>query len=233
MTRPDEDVSFDIQRDLAAARPGQRRAISTVVERVRNGENTTSIVLPTRYGKSDVARLASGILVWSGDISGAMALEPNVLMRQQIADASEWNELWGRYGLIGRSINYRQVLGLELDYASNGEQFLAMTMQLFQRNVDLMARWIESRARTTGRRLLLFVDECHFLAGATGGRGGNAWAEAIGVAMEAGAHVVELTATPYRSDNRVLPGFATLGRGFLNVLTPPNRFRCSNFSVER
>jgi hypothetical protein len=84
-----------------------------------------------------------------------------------------------------------------------------MTMQLFQRNADLITPWISHLKRSTGRRLLLFVDECHFLAEGRGSRTDNAWYEAIRLAEEAGAHVVELTATPYRSDSRVLPGFQT------------------------
>lgn len=178
------DRLFDIERDLAAARTGQRRAINTIIERVRSGERTTSIVLPTRYGKSDVMRLSSGILLWSGDICCAFAVEPNVLMREQIADRREWDELWARYNLIGRTLGYRQVLNIERDYTANGEAFIAMNMQLFERNIDLICPWIESRVRRSGRPMVVFVDECHFLAAQTGGRSGNAWGEAIDAAMQ-------------------------------------------------
>jgi superfamily II DNA helicase RecQ len=45
--------------DLTAARPGQRGALRTILTRITAGEQSTSIILPTGYGKSDVMRLAA------------------------------------------------------------------------------------------------------------------------------------------------------------------------------
>lgn len=203
--------AFDPQRDLAAARPGQRRAIDTIMKRVRAGEKTTSIVLPTRYGKSDVMRLATAFLVWGQDACCALAIEPNITMRRQISNRTEWQDLWGRYSLPLEQLAYREIRNLERTYTANGEAFVAMTMQLFQRNIDLITPWMESLIHATGRTLLLFVDETHFLAAETGSRASNVWSQAVAQAMAIdGVHVVELTATPYRADNRTLPGFTVV-----------------------
>lgn len=211
------DYQFDVERDLATARPGQRAAINTILERVRSGQRTTSIVLPTRYGKSDVMRLATAILHWTGDICGAIALEPNTLMRGQVCSYDEWNEMWVRHHLGLQPLRYREIDGIELDYMANGEVFVALNMQLFQRNIDLITPWVESRIRRSGHPLLLLVDETHFLAEASGSRQSNAWCDAVGQAMNVGAHVIELTATPYRGDNRVLPGFEVIEEGRKDV----------------
>ena len=67
--------------NLEALRIGQRGAVSTIVNRVREREPYTAIVLPTRYGKTDVMRVAGMQLLYSGHISRALILVPNEFLR--------------------------------------------------------------------------------------------------------------------------------------------------------
>ena len=68
--------SFNLHSTIEKLRPGQRGAIETIIERRRNvfpREKFTSIVLPARYGKSDVARLSALQMLRDGVVSNALA----------------------------------------------------------------------------------------------------------------------------------------------------------------
>lgn len=68
-------------------RPGQRVALGVIQQRVERGEKATAIVLPCRYGKSDVIRLAA-LKMWDeGIASGSIALSPNTVLRAQPSGA--------------------------------------------------------------------------------------------------------------------------------------------------
>src|SRR5262249_4391078 len=64
-----------------ALRPGQRDALEAIVARYRAEIPYTAIVLPTRYGKSDVMRVAAWALWQDGSMPCALALSPNVVLR--------------------------------------------------------------------------------------------------------------------------------------------------------
>lgn len=50
---------FEFTPDLSQFRKHQRGAYDTIVERILDGEDTTGIVIPPRYGKSDVIRMSA------------------------------------------------------------------------------------------------------------------------------------------------------------------------------
>lgn len=185
-----------------ALRPGQRDAIDTIRSRVRGGERNTAIVLPTRYGKSDVARVAAMMLQEDGLVSCSLALSPNATLRDQFASASKWNDALRRYEMGPK----KQPVISTVDRPkarpnANGEVFLSATMQLVERNVSLFAEWVESERHRTGLPVLVFVDECHT------GSESNSWGKAVEKLVSWGAHAVLLTATAERSDGRRIPGF--------------------------
>ena len=72
---------FDI--DLSPMRPGQRQAVDTIVDRVTRKCSHTAIVLPTRYGKTDVMRV-SGLWLWRDRlVSRALIVVPDKVLRNQ------------------------------------------------------------------------------------------------------------------------------------------------------
>ena len=74
--------------DRAKLRPGQRGAIDTILARRRAGARFTSIVLPTRYGKSDAARLSALLMQDAGMVSNALIITPaKNLVEQMLEDA--------------------------------------------------------------------------------------------------------------------------------------------------
>jgi len=60
----------------ATNREGIPEAVEAIYRRHLDGETATAIVLPPRYGKSDVIRLSALELVQTGEAPAALALAP-------------------------------------------------------------------------------------------------------------------------------------------------------------
>jgi hypothetical protein len=67
-------MPIDLERAYAALRPGQVGAIKTVVDRQRDGQSYSSVILPTRYGKTDVARVILAYCIEHGLVSAGLFL---------------------------------------------------------------------------------------------------------------------------------------------------------------
>jgi superfamily II DNA or RNA helicase len=187
-------------------RKGQREAIEMIEARVgRSGTDTTAIVLPCRYGKSDVIRLTSTRLWASGRACAALALSPGEILRDQLSDTGRWDAAYQRYGVVLKSApRIATILKPKARYNPNGEAFLSATIQLVQTNLDQVggfADWVESQVHRTGLPLVVYVDECHSSSSE------NEWGKIVPALADAGAHVVLLTATPERADGVRIPGF--------------------------
>ena len=76
-----------------------------------------------------------------------------------------------------------------------------MTTQMANSNRDFFADWIRDEQRRHGVPLVWYIDECH-----TGSRD-NEWGKTVRALKEAGAFLVMLTATPYRTDQSHVEGF--------------------------
>ncbi|MPZ13961.1 MAG: hypothetical protein GEU73_05990 [Chloroflexi bacterium] len=185
-----------------ALREGQQKAIEIAIARYRASEPYTALVLPTRYGKSDVMRLVAVTLWQDGFMPCALALSPNVVLAAQLSNAKKWNEAVVRYAIDAPDLRIRTLSHLEVRPNANGELFLSATIQLVQRNIDFFCDWIESVLTLTGRRVIVFVDESHT------GSDVNDWGDAVAELVKAGARAMLLTATPERSDGKRIPGFA-------------------------
>lgn len=188
-----------------ALRPGQAGAIETIINRHKAGERRTAIVLPTRYGKSDVMRVATIELWRDGWTPAALALSPNVTLRDQLADPDKWKAAMTRYA-IDQAVKIRNLKEAVVRPTANGEMFLSATVQLIERNMDVFAGdrgWVEHVKHTTGRAPLIFVDECHT------GSEDNRWGALAEEFAALGCHIVLLTATHTRSDGKKIPGFQT------------------------
>ena len=88
---------FDV--DLSEFRVHQRRAYDTIVDRIRDGEKTTGIVLPPRYGKSDVMRMSAARLIADAHISRAFFIKPNVVLTAQLVNNRKVQDMATRYRL--------------------------------------------------------------------------------------------------------------------------------------
>ena len=191
-----------------ALRPGQTQALRVWAERVLIGEKYTSIVLPTRYGKSDVIRVGSYLAWRSGRVFTTLALSPGAGLADQLAELWRFNEAWQRYELNGQGTRVRRMeslpKGILLDHRSivpNGEMLVSTTIQFAHQNQDLFADWVETVRRATGLPVMVVVDESHT------GADDREWGKLVQHLVSRGAIAVLLTATPFREDGRSIPGF--------------------------
>jgi hypothetical protein len=181
-------------------REGQRKALDVIRQRAIAHEPYTAIVIPTRYGKSDLARVAAIQLTRNNVISTAFALSPGVYLRNQFASHGKWAQCIDRYDLP-RATKYHLVKGWENSYGANGECLLSATIQLIVSQIDEFCKWTRSQIATTGKPPLFFIDECQMTSTA------NKWGGAAEKLAASGALIVLLTATPIRDDHRPPAGF--------------------------
>lgn len=198
-------VDFEIRRG-ELLRKRQRQAIDLIEQRVRRDEKTTAIVLPCRYGKSDVIRLTAVKLWAQGMACTSLALSPGENLRDQLGSPARWSGAFRRYKVAMKRESQiatidRPKAGIRCKFNPNGEAFLSATIQLVQNNMDDFAAWIESEVHRTGLPVLVFIDECHSSSEQ------NEWGKVVPALTDAGAHVVLLTATPERADGMRIPGF--------------------------
>jgi superfamily II DNA or RNA helicase len=187
--------------DLNAYRDGQLKAHKVIVERISAGEKYTSIILPTRYGKSDIIRCSAIELFRSKKVATSIVLSPNTLLRDQIREAKRVQEMHMRYHIAGKGLKYGRIMFAKGAPNANGEFLLSSTMQLFDQNVGFFSAWTDSIIAKTGLPPLIFIDEAHT------GSEVNSWGNTAKQLASAGARIVLLTATAMRSDGHAIPGF--------------------------
>jgi DNA or RNA helicases of superfamily II len=176
-----------------------------------------SIVLPTRYGKSDLIRCSFLDMYYQGLASCAAVLSPAVNLQRQMVKPEKIVEMFERYGiqmpdtlkslrptasgtaafdqwksLIHTNIAYNPTL------ISSTQQF-GVLHGLGQ--TAWLTMWVKQVISVTGKPPVFFVDECHL------GSYANQIGKLAQALFDAGAYVVVLTATPYRADGERIPGF--------------------------
>lgn len=200
-------------------RRGHRDGCLTACERFSQGEKFTSIILPTRYGKSHLARFITvagvfGIEAPSGTIhpfaSCGLFLTHRGFLSRQIIDSAKWKEFFKLFKIenppyiqatqIARSPDRPQ------NICANGEQFVVATIPMLSNNIEVFADWAELKARN-GRPPIVFADEAQFF----GDGDDKKWGPALIRLAEAGAFIMPMTATPLRADGELIPGFKRFG----------------------
>ena len=193
-----------------ALRSGQRNAIDTIFSCIRKGKQNIAIVLPPGYGKSDVIRISSVMLMLQKMVCRAVILEPAENLRGQVIDETMMNEAMHRYKLppvLGSSLRTFEAKQTPRHPWPPGRHkdaaFISMTMQLanWGSNREFLRQWVEREKMQRGAPVLVFVDEAHT------GSDSNEWGSTTRSLREGGAFVVLLTGTPYRSDRRPIEGF--------------------------
>lgn len=193
-------ATFGWEDRIARMRPGQREACRVTKERVLASHRATALVLPTRYGKSDVIRMIALGLHADGLVAASFALSPNDLLASQLASNVKLHAFLMRYQVTGLPA-VRRVRQREARYTANGESLLSLTVQLASEQCDHFCAAIESLVTRTGKPVLVFIDEAHNFSQ------GNTWGDVARRFQAAGAHIVLLTATPYRADGIDVPEF--------------------------
>ena len=207
-----DGVYFEI--NTSAMRPGQRQAVDTIVDRIRHKHSHTAVVLPTRYGKTDVMRVSGLFLLRDRMVSQALMVEPNQVLRDQAVRKDKCEEALARYGikfpggLPVYSVNRRPTL----PFPPQSAVFTAVTTQMLNFHKDFFADWVEHEIHEKGVPPVIYIDEAHT------GSETNQWGDSVQVLANAGAYVVLLTATPYRADNKRIPGFEDI---LVEELTTP------------
>lgn len=191
--------------NLSEMRPGNRRAFDLILQRLRNGEPTTSIVKPTRYGKRDLIITSCWQAVEDGLVSGGIVFSPASQATRQFFKDKKLGQTITRYEMPFRDVmgGVRQLSSFsEYQPFSNGEFLLAANIQLCLRtNIDDCIELIEAERYRTKKPLVIFIDECQFLSEQ------KRWGDFFRRMQKAGALLVLLTATPYREDADAIPGF--------------------------
>lgn len=180
-------------------RPGQRAAFNTILRRIALREPRTAIVLPTRYGKSDLMRLVAYEACERGHSHGSIALSPGIYLRDQLVREEKVRAMSARYDLPPLQSRVRRMeVVTEYQPFSNGEVLLSSTIQLATRGMDDLAETCRFYA---GKPIIVHIDECQETSEQKK-RG-----ELVDRLIDAGALVVLYTATPIRADGEVIPGF--------------------------
>lgn len=191
--------------NLSEMRPGNRQAFDLILKRLRNGEPTTSIVKPTRYGKRDLIITSCWQAVEDNIISGGIVFSPASQATRQFFKEKKLLETIARYEMRAEEIlgGVRQLTSFsEYQPFSNSEFLLAANIQLCLRtNIEDCIELIGAERYRTGKPLVVFIDECQFVADR------KRWGDFFRRMQNAGVLLVLLTATPFREDADAIPGF--------------------------
>ncbi len=204
----------DFSMNLSNMRPGQLKAIDVIFDRFVLGEKLTSIILPTRYGKSDVIFCAMAKLFSEGKICGSLVLSPTEFLAEQLVDLDKVRARVDRYniGLNSRNhqLKYKRLYCLPSVFLNPNKEFLlSTTIQLVcgvggnGKNVDRFAQLIDEATNRTGLPFFINVDESHT------GSEDNTWGKSYIKLVEGCRNVrgIAYTATAIRADGKIPPGF--------------------------
>lgn len=200
-------------------RRGHKEGCLVACERFSRGERFTSVILPTRYGKSHLARFitlagAFGIETPSGEIkpfaSGALFLTHRGFLSRQIIEGEKWRQ----FAKLFQIQNMPTVTACEIktsparpqNICENGEIFAVTTIPMLSNNIDVFTDWVEMKTRI-GKPPIIFADEAQFF----GDGDDKKWGPALIELAQAGAFIMPMTATPMRADGNTIPGFKRLG----------------------
>jgi head-tail adaptor len=191
-------------------RPRIGQSVAAILANIAIGKATTAIIVPPRYGKSNIIRCAAIESTETGLSSCNVVLAPWRALRSQIARQGKIRKMVADMQISlpsGRPIDMRILTGENIapDFWKQQVHLWAMTIAGAQQAANAkilcdLAAYFRSEGMPP---LVVFIDEGHTVSGQTG------WG-ALAIDLErAGAHVVLLTGTPYRADNIAPFGFKT------------------------
>ncbi len=185
-------------------RRGQLSAINEIIGRRRRGEAFTSIVVPTRYGKSDIARLSALQMIQDGLVSNALVVVPARNLVEQMLDEVKLRASAERYGFPSEAFLPVQTVERVLRIRRlRNAKITSITTQMANLHLKELLQWVDMTLGPEGPGLppVVYMDEAHLASDS------NTWGRIGPTLAEAGAYLVVMTATPYRSDGRPIPFF--------------------------
>lgn len=182
------------------ARRGIRDAVITAVERRKGGERSCTLVLPTRYGKTDVARLIACMLHSRGLAPYVVCVSPALVLRKNVANIKKWARAMERYRIPHDVMKPRTIDDIPQPRRTVEERFLSVTTHMLQSQQDAIKDWVNAIERAHGARPTFIFDECQLLGDA------NEWGTLVRFLMDIGCYVVLMSATPFRHDGSEIPG---------------------------
>jgi superfamily II DNA or RNA helicase len=218
---------WGIQEDGSGIlRRGHRDGLLMICKKFQIPSNRfCSIVLPTRYGKSDLARMVTyaGCFGLEGPdgqiippfISHVLFLTHRNFLRTQIRNIDKWEGCKKRQGIVSPDVprmgDIDYAPGHPKNIAPNGEQFLCTSINNVANNLEVYNDWVSFK-RENGLPILVFADEAQFFGEEEARNSSETlkWGEALVSLAENGANVITMTATPVRADKKLIPGFKTL-----------------------
>lgn len=202
-------------------RPKQAGAIICATEAIEQGRLKCSIQLPPRYGKSDFARAVIAWCVESGISLWGLIVTTSIFLREQAVAEKDMQAFRTRFG-YGGNFSGEQVSpggphpdlidGYRPDPRS---RVVSVTIQSFvgERENDEFEADKNSRKANllklirqhaaSGKRLLMIADECHMMSQS------KAFGKFLTECCDAGAIVLTMTGTFYRSDDEAIFGAET------------------------
>ena len=188
---------------LNEMRLGQQAAYSTIMERLAKGKKRTAIVLPTRYGKSDLMRNVSVSSDSEGISSTSIVLSPSSILRNQMVRPDKLNAFVLRYGIDPMMIRRFTIWeSLKQMPFSSSPLMISSTIQMMTTNVDVVKEACKYASNINGGLPVVFhIDECHTVSDE------KARGKLVDALDEIGAMTVLYTATPVRADGELIPGF--------------------------
>lgn len=193
---------WDWERIYAKSRPGQRNCLVKLREVFgETTQQTFTAILPMGYGKSHLMRAAAMGMIRDGQASAAFVIAPGETLVDQMVEISNMREFQSLFEL-GFTPDGRRVVSQEANFIANGEHLRAMTQQWLLMNIDFVLRFVRWTQQEFGVAPVFLIDECHNTSKV------NKWGNSVTQLLEAGARLVLVTATAYRSDAELIPGFA-------------------------
>lgn len=192
-------------------RPGAKEVLRSFRDYLENepDKRIYSVMMPTRYGKSDIIRSMGLIAIMESRASFAVAVSSSPFLSQQLADPTKMKQWCDRYKAqytnnnkpwIGKYIKHDII---PHNPTPNGEWFISTHIHAIASSSvgqDLFREMIR-REVTKGLPPVLFFDEVQYYSGS------NKWGSVAREFYDMGCRVVVLTATPYRHDGDDVFGF--------------------------
>lgn len=216
------------ENDTGTLRRGHRDGLLKIITKFNlPDQRFCSIVLPTRYGKSDLARLVTyaacyGIQLEDGSDIGAFAshilfLTHRNFLRTQIRSPEKWDGCKKRQGIITahavRMADIDRAPEHPKSIAPNGEQFLVTSINNVSNNLEVYCDWVKFK-REHQKPVIVFADEAQFFGEEESGNSDSLkWGETLTALAENGANIITMTATPVRADKKLIPGFKQIITG--------------------
>ena len=147
-------------------------------------------------------------------VSNALIIVPAINLVEQMLDEKKLRASAELYGFTREAFGQVQTVNAPPRLSRlKSATISAITTSMSNRHLQALEQWVEHMKAPwpTGSGLppVVYMDEAHL------GSDANRWGNIVRVLSEAGAYVVMMTATPFRTDGRPIPGFEIEDRRFM------------------